>query len=65
VLSTLRLWWNGKPSMHGVGDWLYQRRPRLDPGLEDGTEVIILVALMPRIPPLERGFGENRLARWH
>jgi ferredoxin-NADP reductase len=27
--------------------------------------VVVLVALMARIPPLERGIGADRLARWH
>ena len=27
--------------------------------------MVVLVALMARIPPLERGIGADRLARWH
>jgi predicted ferric reductase len=34
-------------------------------GLEAGYGVIILVALMARLPPVERGVGADRLARWH
>ena len=34
-------------------------------GLLAGYGVIILVALMARLPPLERGIGTDRLARWH
>ena len=30
-----------------------------------GYGVVVLVALMARIPPLERGIGADRLARWH
>jgi ferredoxin-NADP reductase/DMSO/TMAO reductase YedYZ heme-binding membrane subunit len=34
-------------------------------GLLAGYGVVILVALMARLPPLERGIGTDRLARWH
>ena len=27
--------------------------------------MVVLVALMARIPPVERGVGADRLARWH
>ena len=30
-----------------------------------GYGVVVLVALMARIPPVERGVGADRLARWH
>ena len=30
-----------------------------------GYGVVVLVALMARLPPLERGVGADRLARWH
>jgi ferredoxin-NADP reductase len=34
-------------------------------GLLAGYGVIVLVALMARLPPLERGVGASHLARWH
>jgi predicted ferric reductase len=61
--AVLALWWHGTPSLHGFGDWL-TNAGRIT-GLEAGYGVIVLVALMARIPPLERGVGADRLARWH
>jgi predicted ferric reductase len=61
--AVLALWWHGTPSLHGLGDWL-TNAGRIT-GLEAGYGVVILVALMARIPPLERGVGADRLARWH
>jgi predicted ferric reductase len=61
--GTLFLWWHGTPSLHGFGDWI-TNAGRIT-GLEAGYGVVILVALMGRIPPLERGIGADRLARWH
>jgi len=49
--------------MHGLGDWL-TNAGRIT-GLLAGYGVVVLVALMARIPPLERGIGADRLARWH
>jgi predicted ferric reductase len=57
------LWWHGTPSLHGFGDWL-TNAGRIT-GLEAGYGVIVLVALMARLPPVERGVGADRLARWH
>ena len=63
ALAVLLLWWHGTPSLHGFGDWL-TNAGRIT-GLEAGYGVIVLVALMARIPPVERGVGADRLARWH
>jgi predicted ferric reductase len=57
------LWWHGTPSIHGFGDWITNAGRVL--GLLAGYSVVILIALMARIPPLERGIGADRLARWH
>jgi predicted ferric reductase len=46
-----------------VGGWLTGAGEIL--GLLAGYAVVVLVALMARIPPLERGIGADRLARWH
>src|SRR3954449_4762723 len=61
--AVLGLWWHNTPSIHGWGDWL-TNAGRIT-GLLAGYAVVVLVALMARIPPLERGIGADRLARWH
>lgn len=48
--ATLLLWWHGTPSLHGFGDWL-TNAGRIT-GLEAGYGVVVLVALMARIPRL-------------
>src|SRR3954471_9211880 len=60
--AVLGLWWHNTPSIHGWGDWL-TNAGRVT-GLLAGYSVVVLVALMARIPPLERGVGADRLARW-
>lgn len=60
---TVLLWWHDTPSISGLGDWL-TNAGRIT-GLLAGYAVVVLVALMARIPPLERGIGTDRLARWH
>src|SRR6185369_5424180 len=61
--AAMGLWWHNTPSIHGYGDWL-TNAGRIT-GLLAGYGVVVLVALMARIPPLERGIGADRLARWH
>src|SRR3954454_3595735 len=61
--AVLGLWWHNTPAIHGPGDWL-TNAGRVT-GLLAGYGVVVLVALMARIPPLERGIGADRLARWH
>src|SRR3954453_9155950 len=61
--AVLGLWWRNTPSIHGLGDWL-TNAGRVT-GLLAGYAVVVLVALMARIPPLERGIGADRLARRH
>jgi predicted ferric reductase len=63
AVAALALWWHGTPTLHGFGDWL-TNAGRIT-GLEAGYGMIVLVALMARIPPVERGVGTDRLARWH
>ena len=63
ALATVALWWHGTPYISGFGDWL-TNAGRVT-GLLAGYSVVVLVALMARIPPLERGIGADRLARWH
>jgi predicted ferric reductase len=63
AVATVGLWWRNTPAIHGLGDWL-TNAGRIT-GLLAGYGAIVLVALMARIPPLERGIGADRLARWH
>ena len=63
ALFPVLLWWHNTPSIHGLGGWL-TNAGRVT-GLLAGYAVVVLVALMARIPPLERGIGADRLARWH
>ena len=61
--AVLLLWFHNTPAIHGWGDWL-TNAGRIT-GLLAGYGVVVLVALMARLPPLERGIGSDRLARWH
>lgn len=63
AVGAVWLWWHDTPSVHGLGDWL-TNAGRIT-GLLAGYGVVVLVALMARIPPLERGIGADTLARWH
>src|SRR3954453_6764651 len=63
AIACVLLWWENTPSIHGLGEWL-TNAGRVT-GLLAGYGVVVLVALMARIPPLERGIGADRLARWH
>jgi ferredoxin-NADP reductase len=62
-LAVLALWWQDTPSIHGPGDLVTNIGRVL--GLLAGYGFVVLVALMARLPPLERGIGSDRLARWH
>ena len=57
------LWWANTPAIHGFGDWL-TNGGRIT-GLLAGYSMVMLLALMARVPALERGLGSDRLARWH
>lgn len=61
--ACIALWWANTPAISGLGDWL-TNAGRIT-GLLAGYGVVVLVALMARIPPLERGIGADKLARWH
>src|SRR4051794_29000368 len=61
AFASLLLWWHDTPAVNGLGDWL-TNAGRIT-GLLAGYGVVVLVALMARIPPLERGIGADRLAR--
>jgi predicted ferric reductase len=61
--AVIMLWWHDTPAITGFGDWL-TNAGRIT-GLLAGFAAVVLVALMARIPALERGVGTDRLARWH
>lgn len=62
-LAVIALWWQDTVYIRGFGDWL-TNAGRIT-GLLAGYAVIVLLALMARVPALERGVGTDRLARWH
>ena len=62
-LVVIALWWHGSPGVHGLGGWLTGAGEIL--GLLAGYGGVVVVALMSRLPPLERGLGTDQLARWH
>jgi len=59
------LWWHSTPpfQLSARGELLTDAGDLL--GLLTGYGVVVLVALMSRLPPLEKGIGADRLARWH
>ncbi len=63
ALAVTFLWWNDTYRVAGFGDWL-TNAGRLT-GLWAGYTIVVLLALMARVPALERGVGADRLARWH
>src|SRR5580658_10448556 len=63
AIAVLGLWWRSTPHFTHLGDALTAAGDIL--GLLAGYGFVVLVGLMARIPPLERGVGADRLARWH
>jgi predicted ferric reductase len=61
--AVLTLWWHSTLAVSGLGGWLTGAGEIL--GLLAGYGVVVLVLLMARIRPVERGVGADRLARWH
>ncbi len=61
--AVLGLWWKDTPAITSLGDALTAAGNVL--GLAAGYGFVVLVALMARLPPLERGIGADRLGRWH
>jgi ferredoxin-NADP reductase/DMSO/TMAO reductase YedYZ heme-binding membrane subunit len=62
-LLVLLLWWNDTVFVDGLSGWM-TNAGRIT-GLECGYGVVVLLALMARVPALEHGVGTDRLARWH
>ena len=63
ALPVLGLWWQDTGFVHGFGDEL-TNAGRIA-GLAAGYAVLVVLALMARVPAIERGVGADRLARWH
>lgn len=63
AVAVVALWWAGTPRVSGLGDALTEAGRIC--GLLAGYGFVVLVALMARLPPLERGVGSDRLTRWH
>ena len=63
AVAVIALWWHDTPIVHGLDGWL-TNAGRIT-GLLAGYAVVVLLALMARMPALERGLGTDRLARWH
>ena len=63
ALGVALLWLSNAPPVGGLGDALTAAGDIL--GLLAGYGVVVLVVLMARLPPLERGIGASQLSRWH
>jgi ferredoxin-NADP reductase/DMSO/TMAO reductase YedYZ heme-binding membrane subunit len=63
MAAVIALWWHSTPPITGTGNLLTAAGDAL--GLLAGYGVVVLVALMARLPPLEKSVGTDRLARWH
>jgi predicted ferric reductase len=63
AVAVIALWWQDTSSVSGFGEWL-TNAGRIT-GLLAGYAVVVLLALMARVPAVERGVGADRLVRWH
>jgi predicted ferric reductase len=63
AVAVIGLWLQDTTYVNGLGDWL-TNAGRIT-GLLAGYTIVVLLALMARVPALERGVGTDRLARWH
>jgi predicted ferric reductase len=61
--AVVALWWYDTRSVVGLAGWLSDAG-RIT-GLLCGYSCAVLVALMARVPLLERRIGSDRVARWH
>jgi len=62
-VATIVLWVRDTIYVTGLGGWL-TNAGRIT-GLLAGYLIVVLLALMARVPALERGVGTDQLARWH
>jgi predicted ferric reductase len=63
AVAVIALWWRDTASVAGPDGWL-TNAGRIS-GLLCGYGMAVLIALMARVPALERGVGTDRLTRWH
>lgn len=63
AVAVVFLWWHDTPFVSGLAGWL-TNSGRIT-GLVAGYLVVVQLALMARVPAVERGVGTDRLARWH
>ncbi|GAA0369105.1 ferredoxin reductase family protein [Microbispora corallina] len=63
ALAVAAMWWANTPAVTGLDGWL-TNAGRLC-GLLAAYAITVLLALMARIPALERGAGSDVLSRWH
>jgi predicted ferric reductase len=63
AVAVIALWLQDTTYVNGLGDWL-TNAGRIT-GLLAGYTIVVLLALMARVPAVERGVGTDRLARWH
>ena len=63
AVGVLVLWWHSTDDLGSTGELLTGAGDAV--GLLAAYGFVVLVALMARLPPLERGIGADRLARWH
>lgn len=63
AVAVIGLWWFDTTSVVGFSGWL-TNAGRVT-GLLAGYACAVLLALMSRLPVLERAVGSDRLARWH
>ncbi len=63
LAAILLMWWHDGPDLGNPGDVITSAGDVC--GLLAGYGVVVQVALMARLPPVERGVGADRLARWH
>ncbi|MFG2478247.1 ferric reductase-like transmembrane domain-containing protein [Streptomyces fagopyri] len=61
--AVVALWWHDTRSVVGLAGWLTDAG-RIA-GLLCGYSCAVLVALMARVPLLERRIGSDRVTRWH
>ncbi|HEY0938159.1 MAG TPA: ferredoxin reductase family protein [Trebonia sp.] len=61
--GVLVLWWRSTTDLTSPGELVTGAGDAF--GLLAGYGFVVLVALMARLPPLERGIGADRLTRWH
>ncbi|MEU9096806.1 ferredoxin reductase family protein [Streptomyces sp. NPDC048361] len=61
--AVVALWWSDTTAVVGLEGWLTDGG-RIT-GLLAGYACAVLLALMARLPVLDRGVGTDRLARWH